>query len=282
MPGVMMLSRELRRVPLDFDAPIGKTWAPLLETPDWHNFPACEVCGPPTAVANGEREPYGSDLEGKPRGDGLTPEARQLELTWYSLHIENNPQRQALAWDDKLGQHEVDALIKAGRLNPVIACPNGCKPWQTDCEECKGRGWTRRQLEPGEVTAAEVNAQQRGGGFGHDGVDQSIALRARCELLGFGFQCENCDGHGDIATEELRQKREDWKPPEVPKGPGYQLWQTVSEGGPVSPVFESMEKLASWLTENHDVASNSYGYDEWLQVLKGEVHGFEIGSGALT
>lgn len=35
---------------------------------------------------------------------------------------------------------------------------------------------------------------------------------------------------------------------EPPTGDGYQLWETVSEGSPVSPVFEDREGLAWWLT----------------------------------
>jgi hypothetical protein len=294
MSPLMMLSRELKRVPLDFDAPVGDTWAPLLEHPDWHNFPACETCGPPTLIAHGgERHPFGTDLEGRPKGDGLTPEARQLDRSWYARYIGDNAQRQALSWDDKLGQHEVDALIKAGRFNPVIDCPKGCKspedrgvergqPWKTDCPDCQGRGWTRRQLEPGEITAADVNAQQRAGGFGHDGINHSIAMRARCELLGFGVNCETCDGHGDIATDELREKREAWEPPKPPEGPGFQLWQSISEGGPVSPVFASAEELAGWLAENYEVVGNRYDSDSWMKVLDGEASAFEVGSGQLV
>lgn len=35
---------------------------------------------------------------------------------------------------------------------------------------------------------------------------------------------------------------------EPPTGDGYQLWETVSEGSPVSPVFEDREGLAWWMT----------------------------------
>ncbi len=35
---------------------------------------------------------------------------------------------------------------------------------------------------------------------------------------------------------------------EPPEGEGWQLWETVSEGSPVSPVFESAEQLADWMS----------------------------------
>jgi hypothetical protein len=30
-------------------------------------------------------------------------------------------------------------------------------------------------------------------------------------------------------------------------GDGYQVWETVSEGSPISPVFETSDKLVNWL-----------------------------------
>lgn len=36
-----------------------------------------------------------------------------------------------------------------------------------------------------------------------------------------------------------------------PEGEGWQLWETVSEGSPVSPVFPTAEELATWMTENN-------------------------------
>lgn len=41
-----------------------------------------------------------------------------------------------------------------------------------------------------------------------------------------------------------------------PSGDGYQLWETVSEGSPVSPVFASWEDFANYLiTIGHSPAS---------------------------
>jgi hypothetical protein len=46
-----------------------------------------------------------------------------------------------------------------------------------------------------------------------------------------------------------------WERIEPPVGDGYQLWETVSEGSPVSPVFESREALINWMRKNE--------YAEW-------------------
>jgi hypothetical protein len=39
-----------------------------------------------------------------------------------------------------------------------------------------------------------------------------------------------------------------------PKGRGWQIWETVSEGSPISPVFATSEKLVAWIV--------SEGYSE--------------------
>jgi hypothetical protein len=93
--------------------------------------------------------------------------------------------------------------------------------------------------------------------------------------------CENCDGTGrkehpvKLQTEDGvcwwcdgsgRQDR--YVGP--PEGPGWQLWETTSEGSPTSPVFETPEALARWATDNATVfASMKATYAEWYQMITG-------------
>jgi len=63
---------------------------------------------------------------------------------------------------------------------------------------------------------------------------------------------------------------QDCKPIEPPQGNCFQLWETVSEGSPVSPVFETKEELATWLSttkREHDI-TNSLSYEDWLKVFE--------------
>ncbi len=55
-----------------------------------------------------------------------------------------------------------------------------------------------------------------------------------------------------------------------PEGSGWQMWETVSEGSPVSPVFETAEELARWLADNIGPSDVTYGipYDRWLGMIK--------------
>lgn len=45
----------------------------------------------------------------------------------------------------------------------------------------------------------------------------------------------------------------------------YQMYESVTEGTPISPVMESPEELARWLTDNK--ASGTATYNQWLAVI---------------
>ena len=56
---------------------------------------------------------------------------------------------------------------------------------------------------------------------------------------------------------------------EPPEGEGYQLWETTSEGSPVSPVFATLEELCSWCETNYTIYGKvKAGKEEWLRYLK--------------
>jgi hypothetical protein len=59
----------------------------------------------------------------------------------------------------------------------------------------------------------------------------------------------------------------EWDGEEVnpPKGPGYQMWENVSEGSPVSPVFATADELAHWLGEHCSETGNYY---EWQAMIE--------------
>ncbi len=60
--------------------------------------------------------------------------------------------------------------------------------------------------------------------------------------------CSRCDGHGSVeAYPGQRADAEAWEPTLPPIGEGYQLWETVSEGSPCSPVFAEPKNLAAWI-----------------------------------
>ena len=50
----------------------------------------------------------------------------------------------------------------------------------------------------------------------------------------------------------------------------YQMYESTSEGTPISPVMETAESLAYWLAENNVAvfANIEVSYEEWLSIIK--------------
>lgn len=71
-----------------------------------------------------------------------------------------------------------------------------------------------------------------------------------------------------------------WVKVEPPKGEGYQLWETTSEGSPKSPVFKNIEDLAEWLTSNKISIfgeNNIVSKEEWIERIKNNNFSYVIG-----
>ncbi len=86
-------------------------------------------------------------------------------------------------------------------------------------------------------------------------------------------KCPVCNGEGTLPhpNEAIRKLHEEWKEYEPPAGAGYQLWETCSEGSPISPVFASAEELADWCAENATIfASEKTSRENWLKMFVGE------------
>jgi len=84
--------------------------------------------------------------------------------------------------------------------------------------------------------------------------------------------CEECKSAAKILNLEMT----DYGCPafcnyDPPTGDGYQLWETTTEGSPMSPVFSSPEELAEWLEANEasSFADMTCNYDEWLSFIRG-------------
>ena len=271
------MGREVKRVPLDFDWPRKKVWKGFVMDEALHSIP-CDHC----------------------EQSGYNPATRQLSIDWYDnvgfgktwtydygkdrdgQPAERPPWRvlgTTKRWMHDLTQDEVQALVDGGRLMDFT------HTW------AKGSGWTKKPGNP-VPTAAEVNEWSHHG-FGHDGINQYICVEARAKRLGVYGKCEHCGGAGHTFRDEAhRAANEAWESSEPPEGPGWQMWETTSEGSPISPVFETPEKLARWLAET---GASSFGdsgasFTQWLGMIKAGwapsmiagSHGIESGVAAVV
>jgi hypothetical protein len=74
-----------------------------------------------------------------------------------------------------------------------------------------------------------------------------------CDGTGLGH-CPVCRGEGSIwFSDEVKKLSEEWQSYEPPSGEGWQIWETVSEGSPITPVFATKDDLVDYLVEKGDL-----------------------------
>ncbi len=270
------MGRQLRRVAMDFSWPLDKLYEGFLNP--HHVAEKCAICD----------------------GSGYSPRAKQLSDMWYGnapfkpedngrapftpddapirafakRNLAHAPEyygtgavaetREAFRlmqlmnrrWSHHLNDQDVAALVAGNRLMDFTHA------WS------KETGWVKKD-PPYAPTALEVNNWSVGG-FGHDSINQWIIVKARCAREGVSTTCVICNGEGETwPSAEAKKAYDDWKPTEPPAGDGWQMWETVSEGSPISPVFATAEELAAFLTERKWGADDGTSYETWLAFIRG-------------
>lgn len=218
------MSREVRRVALDFDWPIGEIWSGYL-MPEALRLPQCPAC----------------------EGSGWGPMARQLNESFYALGY-HGAERQRMQWNNKITDEEVELLANEGRLHQWrLRMWVKSDPPEIDEDGHPKGSWIRTERPM--PTATEVNAAEDHN-FVHDAINRGILVQHRCRQRGHDPECLLCKGTGNVGTEEQRAAEKVWKQTEPPAGEGWQLWETTTEGSPKSPVFATGEELAQWMSQN--------------------------------
>lgn len=245
------MGREIKRVPANFDWPLNKVWKGFIN-PYYSCCDACPECGR-----------YNSYTRRTERGDGLTPAAREIADGFYDFGWEG-PYPSPNRWADKLTQEEVNLLVDEHRLHDF-------RPWLRKYDdEGNFLEWERRLNDDGTPfypTAEAVNAWERSRGMGHDALNRWILIEHRWKKAGLTedlTKCHLCKGEGNLwpdPQDKIRYENfaadnpdpslgEAWSEP--PEGEWWQVWETVSEGSPVTPAFETPEELIDYLVENGD------------------------------
>lgn len=270
------MGRELRRVPLDFDWPMNKPWAGFMNP--YYVATKCEACD----------------------GSGYSPEAKRLADQWYGnapfhpietgskpfthkhpavrefaeRNVKNAPayygagddavMREAMRlaamfdrqWMHHLGADDVAALVEAGRLYDFT------HTWT------KKNGWKPKD-PPCIPTAEEVNVWSLRG-MGHDSLNRWVCVTAACKRKGIESTCSTCDGEGQLwPSKEHKRLFDEWERETLPSGDGYQIWETVSEGSPISPVFATPEELAQYMAAHPWGGDDGTSAEAWLKFING-------------
>lgn len=251
------MSREIKRVPLDFDWPLNERWQGYL-MPEKFGENACPDCknGYSPRAQHLFDQWYGN-APFDPASTGsalLTPDTPAVRAV-AERNVANAPEyygageaaivkeaRRLISywngmWLHHLAQEDVDALVAAERLMDFT------HRWDPETR------WTK--IEPPVVPTAEQVNEWSLRGMGHDGINAGTVIQARCEREGVDQICATCHGHGSLeAYEGQRAEAEAWERTDPPEGTGYQLWETVSEGSPITPVFATPEELAHHMVAN--------------------------------
>lgn len=281
--------RDVKRVPLDFDWPLGKVWEGYL-LPDALHEQSCESCDGSgySSDARHLQDRWYGEMPFDPSDTGSTPLTAETAAVraFAERNVSDAPDfygkdeaaivreatRLATMWNSQwshhLDQDDVDALLAAGRLMDFTHTI------------VRGEGW--KPIEPTPTVTAEQVNEWSLRGIGHDGINCWVVIKAKCERLGVSETCAKCEGQG--STEKYpgqRAEAEAWTDAEPPEGEGWQLWETTSEGSPSSPVFKTPEALARWCEDNATVfASMKATYAEWMRMIVGDT--LDVGSLAIS
>jgi hypothetical protein len=269
------MGRELKRVPLWFDAPMNKVWKGFINP--YNTSIKCEHCD---GLGYSEYYNHLKDLwygyaKFKPEDNGSTPflptdqviiEQAKWNISrapeYYGttdIHIQRECERLSklfnTRWHHHLNQQEVNALIAEGRLHDLTS------EWKDD-------KWQRKVPEYN-PTAKEVNDWSIKG-FGHDGINAWIVISQKCLDNGQSTKCHHCGGEGCTwPSKSDKYLHDTWKWKQPPKGKGYQIWETVSEGSPISPVFKTPEELAEHMSHTRWGADQGSTKEQWLEFILG-------------
>lgn len=284
------MGRTLKRVPMDFSWPLNTVWGGYINPyaaqsikchdcdatgysqrgklfkDQWYGyapFDPAEYGATPLTVEhpaiqasarrNVERSPdfYGSGEHAVAR------EARRLFGHWRNQ------------WSHHLVQADVDALLAAGRLMDFTRVPRNEEQAEIVRKKVAAGGNSWLPEDNGYVpTADEVNAWSIQS-FGHDAINQWVCVEARCAREGSPTTCERCGGDGTLwPTPEIERLHEAWVDVDPPKGVGFQLWETTSEGSPTSPVFATLDELCAWCESNATTFGRAKASaTEWRRML---------------
>jgi len=234
----MNMGRELRRVPLDFDWPLNEVWKGFLN-------PHYRPC--PKAATNECDGGYSN------AGKWMDAICRFLSLIGEEAVLE--PHATEL---QKRGRTYPHPYLRQFAQAPMTTIPYEVRMRLNDLDNMERErelGEYLRRNPPKLLTFTEELAnfitalagKKPEPPFGDISwnIQQALMKAAGIDPDSKWGVCKVCDGNG--LDPEIREAFENWTPEPPPIGEGWQLWETVSEGAPYSPVFPTRKKFVAYL-----------------------------------
>ena len=273
------MSRRLYRVPLHFAWPLRRAWKGFINEAS-QRCRKCHACRETGLAPVAKRlydlwygylpfrpedrgsTPYTPDhpvvlaiaqrnVIRSPEFYGTDPRAVEREATRLCSHYNAR-------WNCHLNDLDVAALIAEGRLKDLT------HHWSQEA------GW--QPVVPAVVLTAQAVNDWNISSMGHDAINAFACVEAETKRLGAVYTCPRCEGHGHVwLSEEDKAAYEAWTKTPPPIGEGYQMWETVSEGSPISPVFATALELAQWLSENRaGTVDEGATVEQWMGMIEGD------------
>lgn len=236
------MSREVRRVALDFEWELGKVWKGYI-MPEDLQFNPCPARG--TECFNGLTR----------AGAWVMTMATMINML-----------------DEQPPAHRPQTLHPY--FDSIPTPGEWVYPGNSWGEPGKVGNWMPATLPSDDIKAFVLGyAGREGSIFGHDAIDRwstydALVKGAGLDPTSWG-RCLVCEAKAYVEAYPGQAEAHDlWKPTEPPKGEGWQLWETVSEGSPQSPVFKTDVQLAQWLSANPGKLGPSDGFVTVEKALK--------------
>lgn len=296
------MGRQVKRVPLDFSWPLSTVWEGYKNPYDCHCSQCSACSNGYSQYGQNLLNIWYGYTEFKPEDNGSVSfkpdDPCILELATHNVKrrpefTEANIHKECVRitklcnskWTYHLNQDDVNALIEADRLWDFTHRPvrpiteedirthayylwleagspenSDIEFWEKSVKAHKGY-WL--PYNNGYVpTAQEVNNWSVVS-TGHDSLNSAIVFEARAKKEGKDLCCSVCDGNGFVwENKEYEKLSEEWEEYEPPVGEGYQCWENVTAGSPISPVFATPEELAKYMSENSKTT-----YEDWLKFI---------------
>lgn len=232
------MGREIRRVPLDFDWPLQKIWKGFIN-PHYRSCPEAAKNNCHQGSTNAERWLYAI--------------AKLISLVGKE-GARNSPDLQAKMEENRCSRP--DHSLQEWEFAPYIERTVEEDQRIRGIEDKHQRRAEYDRFVPRLVTldsdiAEVVMALAKGEIEYYRGPSPTNIYRTLLEAAGITDpnwdRCKVCNGEG--IDPDFLEAYENWEKQPPPEGEGWQLWETTSEGSPISPVLPTEEAFVNYLVD---------------------------------
>lgn len=249
------MGREIKRVAAGFDWPLGKVWQGFIN-PHYKKCPQANItCFGGSTAAERWMDAIcrflalvGEECAAAPHAEQFKERGRiyphpYLEEFAQAPRYDIPPEIEAEAKKIEDSKRQMQFLYRYANQHPAKLIP-----LTDELLYVLGRFARTKDFDMGGSASWEIQKAI----FAGAGIDR--------ELSKFGV-CKVCDGEG--LDPDVKEVYDAWEQTPIPNGSWWQVWETVSEGSPVTPAFATDAELIDYLVVNGDARDQKRGDGGW-------------------